>query len=72
MNKRKDIVPNKLREYRIKAGLTQKQLAKIVGVNSAERISHWETGNNVPRIEYLLKLGMVYKTSPKELYPIQY
>lgn len=42
MNKRKDIVPNNLKEYRLKNGLTQQQAAVAIGVNSAERICHWE------------------------------
>ena len=31
MNKRKDIVPNNLKEYRVKSGLTQKQVSEKLG-----------------------------------------
>jgi len=68
MNKRKDIVPNNLKEYRLKAGLTQQQVAKTVGVNSAERICHWEKGRNTPNMEHLRKLCSLFKASVENLY----
>lgn len=68
MNKRKIIVPNNLKEYRLKAGLTQKQVAKLLGVNSEERICHWENGRNVPNMMNLIKLCKIYKVAPGELY----
>jgi transcriptional regulator with XRE-family HTH domain len=37
MNTRKDIAPNNLREFRVKAGLTQKQVAAFLGLQ-------WEDG----------------------------
>ena len=68
MNKRKDIVPNNLREYRLKAGLTQKQVANMLGFASEERISHWENGNNVPSLINLFKLSNIYRATPFHLY----
>ena len=67
MNKRKEIVPNNLKEYRLKAGLTQKQVAETLKVFE-ERISHWEKGNNVPTIENLFKLSLLYKTKIENFY----
>jgi len=40
MNKRKEIVPNNLKEYRRKAGLTQQQVAHYLGFATEERICH--------------------------------
>jgi len=63
MNKRKDIVPNNLKEYRLKAGLTQKQVAEMLGMQCEDRLSHWERGNAMPSLTNLLKLCQVYKIS---------
>jgi len=49
MNKRKNIVPNNLKQYRLNAGLTQKEVVKTIGVNSSEQIYHWKKRNNVPK-----------------------
>jgi len=68
MNKRKENVPNNLKEYRLKAGLTQQQVAKLLGVNSEERICHWEKGRNVPSLINLLKLCTIYRATPLQLY----
>ncbi len=70
MNKRKDIVPNNLKEYRLKAGLTQKQVAKLIGVNNEERVCHWEKGNNVPTTFNLMKLCKIYNIKMEKLYPL--
>lgn len=69
MNKRKDIVKNNLKEYRLKAGLTQVQAANKIGVNNQERISHWEKGENVPNLCNLIKLCKVYNAEINVLYP---
>lgn len=68
MNKRKNIVPNNLKEYRLKAGLTQKQVAQFLGFTNTVSICHWENGLNIPNIINLFKLSALYKTSPGELY----
>lgn len=38
-------------------GLTQHELARIVGVAGGERISRWELGTSVPRPDFLVKLA---------------
>ncbi len=68
MNKRKEIIPNNLKEYRLKAGLTQKQVAQMLGVNNEERVCHWEAGRNVPGALNLIKLGKLYKVNLLKLY----
>jgi len=40
MNKRKEIIPNNLKEYRLKARLTQKQVAELLGLQCEDRLSH--------------------------------
>jgi transcriptional regulator with XRE-family HTH domain len=68
MNKRKEPIKNNLKEYRIKAGLTQRQVAQLIGVNNEERVCHWESGRNVPNVFNLMKLCEIYKTTPLELF----
>ena len=68
MNKRKIIIKNNLKEYRLKAGLTQKEVAKLVGVNNEERICHWEKGNNIPNGTNLIKLCEIYKVTLSDIY----
>ena len=61
--------PNKLKEFRIKAGLTQKQVAEKLGLQCEDRLSHWEKGNAAPGLTNLFKLSVLYNASPQELYP---
>jgi DNA-binding XRE family transcriptional regulator len=68
MNKRKVNIQNSLREFRLKAGLTQQQVADAIGANHVERICHWEKGRNAPGVECLMKLCQLYKTSIDQLY----
>lgn len=68
MNKRKDIVPNNLKEYRLKAGLTQKQVCEKLGFTNEVSLCHWEQGKNTPGLFNLLKLSKIYNTSIEVLY----
>ena len=51
------IDPNALRAAREEAGLTQHELARLVGAAGGERISRWELGTSVPRPDFLVKLA---------------
>jgi transcriptional regulator with XRE-family HTH domain len=51
------IDPNALRAAREKAGLTQHELARLVGAAGGERISRWELGTSVPRPDFVVKLA---------------
>jgi transcriptional regulator with XRE-family HTH domain len=68
MNKRKDIIPNNLKEFRLKAGLTQKQVAEMLGLQCEDRLSHWEKGIAMPNIINLMKLMKIYNTNLESLY----
>ena len=67
MNKRKDIVPNNLKEFRLKAGLTQKQVAEILGLQCEDRLSHWEKGVAIPSVKNLFKLASIYKAKVEDI-----
>ncbi|MBM0127339.1 helix-turn-helix domain-containing protein [Pimelobacter simplex] len=49
--------PSALRAAREQAGLTQHELAVVVGAAGGERISRWELGTSVPRPDFLVKLA---------------
>lgn len=69
MNKRKDIIPNHLKEYRLKCKYTQKEVATILGFATEDRICLWEQGKNIPNLINLLKLSSLYRATPMQLYP---
>ena len=46
---------NKIKELRLRQGLTQKELSNILGVNRST-IALWERGTNHPRMKMLPKL----------------
>lgn len=68
MNKRKEIAPNNLKECRVKVGLTQKQVASMLGFFNEVSICHWEQGKNILNLINLFKLCGIYQTSPITLY----
>lgn len=56
------IDPSGLRKARERAGLTQHELARLVGVAGGERISRWELGTSEPRPDFLLRLAQILNT----------
>ena len=63
---------NKLKEYRLKAGLLQKDIGLAIGFKHWERISRWETGQAMPSVNNLFLIAQVLKVFPHELYPELY
>jgi len=59
---------NKLRELRMKNNLTQKQVAKLLGLQCEDRLSHWENGLAMPSVRNLFRLANIYKVMPNDLY----
>lgn len=51
---------------RKKAGMTQKEVAKAVGVDQSA-VSFWETGKTAPRSSILLILAKLYGVTVDEL-----
>ena len=64
--------PAALRAARPRAGLTQHQLARLVGVAGGERVSRWELGTSEPRPEILLRLARVLKLRALELLDVEH
>lgn len=60
-------VNDKIREARKKAGITQKQLAKKLGVSSA-MIAQYETGKRNPKMQTLEKIANALEIPVSDLY----
>ena len=52
-------IPNALRKYRRIRGLKQKQVAQILGLSSASRISRWENGECLPSLVNAIRLSIL-------------
>ena len=60
--------PNTIRKYRLALGLTQRQVAELVGIGPA-RVSEWERGLTCPSVASLLRLAKTLGTLAEALYP---
>lgn len=60
--------PNRLWLHRMMLGFTQVEVAKQLGVKRTSMISRWEIGTQLPSVENILKLSILYKTLVNELY----
>ena len=59
--------PNAIREYRLRAGLTQKKLGALIG-RSRRAVSNWECGVILPRVPDLFRLAKALATLGETLY----
>lgn len=58
-----------LRTHRRTWGLTQKELAKIIGKTSDVQISRYENGKRVPRLEIALACQAIFGVAPSTMFP---
>ncbi len=61
--------PNTLREFRRKFGYTQSHVAGLLGHTDRTRLASWENGTAQPSLDNAIKLGIIYRTIPNELFP---
>jgi transcriptional regulator with XRE-family HTH domain len=59
--------PNTIREYRLKAGLSQRKLAAMLG-RSKDAVSSWERGLNLPSVPKLMRMAKILGTLAEALY----
>ena len=59
---------NRIKEYRKKRGLTQKELGKMIGVTDAS-IGNYELGNQNPRSAVVPLLCKALMTTEEKLFP---
>lgn len=60
-------VPNNIKTWRTRKGLTQQELADIIGVTRCS-ISNWEDGIKSPRDKYKLALCKEFNCSMQDLF----
>lgn len=60
----------RIRKYREKSGLSQKELAELINVSNS-RISNWEQGINRPDADILADLCRALNVSPSELLDVR-
>ena len=61
-----------LRTHRKRSGLTQKELAFLVGVKSDTQLSRFERLKRLPPTEVFIALMIIFKKGPEELIPDVY
>jgi len=59
--------PNTIREYRLKAGLSQRTLAGLLG-RSRDAVSSWERGLSLPSVPLLMRMAKILETLAESLY----
>ncbi|WP_295794690.1 helix-turn-helix transcriptional regulator [Mucilaginibacter sp.] len=68
MEKGNQPIPNTLRLHRMTMGYTQRQVASLLGLHDSVPVSLWEKGALLPSTVNLIKLSLIYRTYPNELY----
>lgn len=63
-------IGNRIRKYREKLGISQKELAERIGVSNG-RVSNWEQGLNRPDADMLAELCRALEVSPSSLLGIK-
>jgi len=61
-------VENRIRSYRLKATLSQEDVARLVGTTRSA-VSAWEVGKSCPTAPLLFRLARVLNTFVEALYP---
>lgn len=56
-----------IKTYRLKRGLTQSELAQLLGVKRST-VTAWELGNNSPRAAMLVKLSSILNCRIDDFY----
>lgn len=67
---KKNILGEFLKEKRMKASLSQGDVANKLGYSTPQFISNWERGVSMPPINTLKKLGQLYKISADDLFEV--
>lgn len=61
-----------LRTHRRIWGLTQRELAEIIGIVSSVQVSRYENGKRAPRIEIALACQAIFGVAPSIMFPDTY
>ncbi len=61
-------IPNRLTKHRMIHGVRQRDVSDWLGHKSTAQLSLWENGEAVPGLLNLLRLCIIYSTTPADLY----
>jgi len=61
-------IKNRLRLYRKNRGMTQGEVAHIIGHPSPAQVSRWERGERIPSLLYALRLSALYQRLVNDLF----
>jgi transcriptional regulator with XRE-family HTH domain len=53
-------IPHCLRKHRLANGLSQKDVARKIGLRSRDLVSRWERGDTIPSLISAFKLAIIY------------
>ncbi len=63
---------NRIRQFRMEKGLTQRELAHILGYKSVSSLSHLERGRKLPSLRTALKLEIGLQRFIGDIFPRLY
>jgi transcriptional regulator with XRE-family HTH domain len=61
-------IPHCLRKHRLAKGLSQKDVARKIGLRSKDLVSRWERGETIPNIVSAFKLAIIYQVMTDALF----
>ena len=61
---------NNIKQLRRAAGLTQKELAEMLGISNVT-LSRWETGTKVPLLPNVIELAGLFGVTLDDIYPMK-
>lgn len=61
---------NNIRALRKEAGLTQRELAELMGISNVT-LCRWETGTKLPKLESLFALAQLFRVPLDAIYPME-
>lgn len=62
-------IPNRLKIHRRLFNFEQKDIAKRFGLKDTAMISRWEKGETMPSGDNLIRLSLLLRRQPYDLYP---
>ncbi len=61
-------LPNYLRMYRKRSGFSQREVANLLGIQSAAQVSRYERFRREPTLRTVLMFGVILNQAPTELF----
>lgn len=65
---KKTTCSNRIREFRLRIGFSQKQLAMRAGAFDLKRLSHYERGDLIPSLPHAMRLAVVLQEEVESIF----